>query len=182
MKNLLGKLHFFSFLIPFYPSSWILIPSPQITLKSEAFQVGKLKIRQLQPRLPSSKWLPTIYHLPGLRASIANKTKSRVLSRSQIQHLECDILPGSKFQTSEVNGTHGEQEMDSSVFRLKASLSSLCLPTPPSPLLVCRRGAASLGRSSHAVLNMPSRRIQQSIFLADTGQGLPQPREDAPRC
>lgn len=116
------------------------------------------------------------------RASIANETNSRVSSRSQIQHLECDILPGSKFQTSEVKGTHGEQEMDSSVFGLKASLSSLRLPPSPSPLLVCRRGAASLRRPSHAVLNMPSRRIQQSIFLADTGQGLPQPREDAPRC
>lgn len=42
------------------------MPSPQFTLKSETFQVGKLKIRQLQPRLPSSKWLSTIYHLPGL--------------------------------------------------------------------------------------------------------------------
>lgn len=42
------------------------MPSPQFTLKSEMFQVGKLEIRQLQPRLPSSKWLSTIYHLPGL--------------------------------------------------------------------------------------------------------------------
>lgn len=123
--------------------------SPQFTLKSEMLQVGKLEIRQLQPRLPSSNWPSAIYHLPGLicvplqivfvhshaghAATLTRPTAaSRSAHRSNTWNATC--FPALNSKTSEVSGMHGEQEMDSSVSRLKASLSSLRRPPPPSPL------------------------------------------------